>query len=405
MLETKNDPYSMFVYGIRSPVTRKYYERRLRSFFDFIGAPAGSIPDRCNFFAREGSSRPDWALSCIIRFLQFHKQRVENKEITAATLRNYVKSIKLFCEMSDIPLPWKRITRGFPKSRRYANDRAPTLHEVQKVMDYPDRRIRPIVSLMASSGVRIGAWDYMRWRNIGPIERDGRVVAAKLNVYAGEEDEYFTFLTPEAYQELEKWRKFRENSGEKMTQSSWVMRDLWNAKEGYTHGLVSVPKRLRVSGIKSLIEEALWTGGIRKKLEPNTKRHEFQAAHGFRKWFKTRCELAGMKSINIEILMGHSIGISDSYYRATESEVLDDYLKAVDCLTISNENKLQKKVTDLVEKSGTDSHAISMQLEYKDNQIHVLMDKDTINTDAIASLSDQLTKVMKEIETLKTKLR
>jgi integrase len=331
---------------------------------------------------------------------------VENKEITAATLRNYVKSIKLFCEMSDIPLPWKKITRGFPKSRRYANDRAPTLHEVQKVMEYPDRRITPIVSLMASSGgVRIGAWEYMRWCNIGPIEKDGRVVAAKLNVYAGEEDEYFTFITPEAYQELEKWRKFRANSGEKMTESSWVMRDLWNAKEGYTHGLVSVPKRLRVSGIKSLIEEALWTGGIRRKLEPNTKRHEFQAAHGFRKWFKTRCELAGMKSINIEILMGHSIGISDSYYRATESEVLDDYLKAVDCLTISNENKLQKKVTDLVEKSGTDSRAISMQLEYKDNQIHVLMDKDTINTDAIASLSDQLTKVMKEIETLKTKLR
>jgi integrase len=162
VLETKNDPYSMFVYGIRSLVTRKYYERRLRSFFDFIETPAGSTPDRCNFFAREGSSRPDWALSCIIRFLQFHKQRVENKEITAATLRNYVKSIKLFCEMSDISLPWKKITRGFPKSRRYANDRAPTLHEVLKVMDYPDRRIRPIVSLMASSGVRIGAWDYMR---------------------------------------------------------------------------------------------------------------------------------------------------------------------------------------------------------------------------------------------------
>ncbi len=84
---------------------------------------------------------------------------------------------------------------------------------------------------------------------------------------------------------------------------------------------------------------------------------------------------------------------------------MDDYLKAVDYLTISNENKLQKKVTDLVESKGTDSHAINMQLEHKDNQIHVLMDKDTINTDAIASLSDQLTKVMKEIETLKTKLR
>jgi hypothetical protein len=47
-----------------------------------------------------------------------------------------------------------------------------------------------------------------------------------------------------------------------------------------------------------------------------------------------------MKSINIEIPMGHSAGISDSYYRATEDELLEDYLKAVDFLTISTENKL-----------------------------------------------------------------
>jgi hypothetical protein len=55
----------------------------------------------------------------------------------------------------------------------------------------------------------------------------------------------------------------------------------------------------------------------------------------------------------------------------------------------------------MVVKNGTDSHAIRVQLERKDSQIHVLMDKDTINTDAIASLSDQLAKVMKEIESLK----
>ena len=42
-----------------------------------------------------------------------------------------------------------------------------------------------------------------------------------------------------------------------------------------------------------------------------------------------------MKSINIEILMGHSTGISDSHYRATDDELLEDYLKVVDFLTIS----------------------------------------------------------------------
>lgn len=53
-----------------------------------------------------------------------NKDRVEKKEITAATLRNSVKVLKLFCEMNEILLPWKRITRGLPKARRYADDSA-----------------------------------------------------------------------------------------------------------------------------------------------------------------------------------------------------------------------------------------------------------------------------------------
>jgi hypothetical protein len=39
---------------------------------------------------------------------------------------------------------------------------------------------------MTSSGIRIGAWDYLRWGNIQPIEEEGKTVAAKIIVYAGE---------------------------------------------------------------------------------------------------------------------------------------------------------------------------------------------------------------------------
>ena len=38
--------------------------------------------------------------------------------------------------------------------------------------------------------------------------------------------------------------------------------------------------------------------------------------------------------------MGHSIGISESYYKSTENEVLKDYLTAVNQLTISNESQI-----------------------------------------------------------------
>ena len=37
--------------------------------------------------------------------------------------------------MSDIPIQWKKITRGFPKSRKYADDRAPTIEEIQNFVN------------------------------------------------------------------------------------------------------------------------------------------------------------------------------------------------------------------------------------------------------------------------------
>ena len=72
-------------------------------------------------------------------------------------MKNYFQAIKLFCDMTDIPIPWKKISRGIPRSRKFADDRAPTLEEIQKITDYPDRRIKAIVCTMASSGIRVGA--------------------------------------------------------------------------------------------------------------------------------------------------------------------------------------------------------------------------------------------------------
>jgi hypothetical protein len=65
--------------------------------------------------------------------MQFHLDRVNRKEITGATVINYVKSIKLFCEMADIPIAWNKITRG----KNYADDRIPTIDEIRKLLEYP----------------------------------------------------------------------------------------------------------------------------------------------------------------------------------------------------------------------------------------------------------------------------
>ena len=48
--------------------------------------------------------------------------------------------------------------------------------------------------------------------------------------------------------------------------------------------------------------------------------------------------------------MGHSIGLGDAYYRPDNNEILEEYLKAIDLLTINEENRLKRKVTEPTEK-------------------------------------------------------
>jgi hypothetical protein len=59
---------------------------------------------------------------------------------------------------------------------------------------------------------------------------------------------------------------------------------------------------------------------LRKDLEEGKKRQEFATCHALGKYFKTRCELAGVKPINKENLMSHCTGISDGYYRTPISK-------------------------------------------------------------------------------------
>jgi hypothetical protein len=211
-LNVDSDPYGIFMFAMNSQVTKQKYTYRLTKFFDFIGLEGETIQERCkNAVEMERrkstaiSKDGKWLLNNILRFLQTQKERVDRKEITGATVHNFVKAIKLFCEMNDISIPWKNITRGLPKGRKYAYDGAPTIEDIKRIIEYPDRRIKAVVFTMSSSGIRLGAWDYLRWKDIQPIKRNGEIITAKIIVYAEDDEEYFSFITPEAYCELEKW--------------------------------------------------------------------------------------------------------------------------------------------------------------------------------------------------------
>lgn len=81
---------------------------------------------------------------------------------------------------------------------------------------------------MISSGIRLVAWDDLKCKHIQPIKKHGNIVAAKITVYAGSDEQYYSLISPEAYHALDEWLEFRRKSGEQVTDESWLMRNLWD---------------------------------------------------------------------------------------------------------------------------------------------------------------------------------
>lgn len=92
--------------------------------------------------------------------------------------------------------------------------------------------------------------------------------------------------------------------------------------------------------VRMYYNRLLYSIGIRKNKK---KRHEF-SVHSFRKYFKTKAEIAGMKPAAVEMLMGHSLGISDSYFKPPEEEILAEYASVIDALSINDTQKLSLKL-------------------------------------------------------------
>jgi flagellar capping protein FliD len=351
------------------------YKRHIKQFMRYADIDTGSLESDINTLYEHISQDKEWFRDTLMTYLAEQKGRVTRKEISTSTLRNLHKPIKLFCDMNDILLNWVLIAKGMPTGKRSSNDRAPRLDEIHVLLEYKDMRMKPIVLVMVSSGIRLGAWEYLKWKHVKPIYEGDTVVAARLTVYADESDQYISFITPEAYKSLEAWMEFRSSYGEKITPESWLMRDMWRTTSvpyGTKFGLAKFPQKLSHKTIRVMINRALYKLNLRPPTLPkNVKTHEFKAVHGFRKYFKTVCEYSGMKPANIELLIGHDIGISSSYYKPTESQLLEDYLKAVNALTVEKSYVLQEQLISL-QKQKDESER---RLEERMNQLEEMFQK------------------------------
>jgi hypothetical protein len=164
-------------------------------FLNFTNASGENIEEKSNSlydFSRKIENRKVLE-SELMRYIHFQQSRVDGKEISAGTLRNYIKAIKNFFTMNEILVYWDKIKKRMSSVNQTSNDRIPEISEIKSLLSYNDIRIRPIILTMFSSGIRVGAWNWLM-EKCNSMEKDGSLIAAKLIVYHLEPDQYSTSL-------------------------------------------------------------------------------------------------------------------------------------------------------------------------------------------------------------------
>jgi hypothetical protein len=132
--------YFRFLDSIPSKQTNKRYPDRFKTFLDYLQIPGSNIEERLLNFHNQAKQNPQWLQNSLLDFIVVQKESII-REITASTISNYYKPVKLFYDINDILINRKFISKGIRRGEHASDDRASTLKEIHELLKYTDIRI------------------------------------------------------------------------------------------------------------------------------------------------------------------------------------------------------------------------------------------------------------------------
>ena len=113
--------------------------------------------------------------------------------------------------MNDIQLNWDKIRSYQGDADKQTEDRPYTHSEIQTLLSASKPRDKAIILVMASGGLRVGAIETLRIKDLEPLDKHN---IYKINVYAtSRRSKYFTFCTPECRKEIDNYLERAEKVG------------------------------------------------------------------------------------------------------------------------------------------------------------------------------------------------
>ena len=343
--------FEKFIHSINAQPTKSVYTRYLKGFMKFSGFTKYeelvdiSDEDKYNLIS-------DYII---------HMK--EDRKVSYSSINSNFSAIKKFFASNNIQLPWDQL-KNFNRKKigKVIDDRVYTKEEIIRLLDHSDLRMRVIVLTLLSTGMRAGGLAELKYKDLEYIEKYG---IYKITVYSYDiAEKYVTFCTPECAEAIQKYLKYRESIGDIIKpESPIIYRKLVKIQYGgnkremvetnlFNDHITSDSLQRSVSRLqhKSKVTEIIHSndeyarGKIRKAM---------MRCHAFRKIFNSICIEKNVNHYVKERLLGHkaSLGLDMNYMRDNlftngkepDKLLLSEYLKVIDDLTVSDENKLKRE--------------------------------------------------------------
>jgi len=342
-INSRNDPYQLFLDNIKSPETARKYKKLLEKFLRSIPdqvyekkSKKSDVKSIVKHFVNLAKKNPDLVTDIIATYIKEEKKLVESGLLSSGTLENHIKPIKVLLDANRIAIHWKSLHRLYPRRQSTVEDRAYTKAELQKMLEIArDITDKVIITVFSSGGFRLEAWNYFTWKDIKSFKnQDNSYKGGALLVYGKDEESYWTHITPEACKYVELYReKWKSDIGVYPKDDQPFLKAV---KYPTIH-------RLNSTGVKKRIEKIVKSIGMRESLPEGKKRYEVPLDHGFRKYFNTMMRRAKVNYLDKEDMMGHKVGLEKHYerYQEEDFERFPEYQKAISFLTISDEAVLR----------------------------------------------------------------
>jgi integrase len=343
-LNEDKEAYINFIEALKSDATKRLYRNTLFQFLRYC-----NIVD-CDQFIK----LPIPEIEIFIKRYLIHLQ----KTVRSTTRKMMYEVVKKFLYMNDVEPKWRKLKQYLGKDDKKLPDKPYTHELIQQLLSLCDTRLRAVVLMFSSTGLRLEALAELKMKHLEKVDSLYKIVA-----YNDEKEEYITFCTPECASAIDSYIEYRKREGETIGPDSFLIRDEFDYMEA---GLKRNVGPVCVSNIQKLIARRLVKLGIRDvnhDPDSNRSRKDVKVCHGFRKFFTNQCINSELLTERRWLLEGHNLKANDNnYVRQNQSQLLTEYMKAVDNLTIDPTQRMARQIQSLQsEKSQFDRLAAQIK--------------------------------------------